>query len=86
MKKLIRKWLGIVDVDQDYIKNIIYDHVNISQVEQRICDSVSAALTWRDLRTIETFVRSETKKLVQETIGTEKFIDDVVARIKNKQI
>jgi hypothetical protein len=101
MKQLIRKWLGVQDVDTS--KFIKIDDVK-KEVETAMYEAFQAELTGTGYwlynnhytvrgtlqkcvnRLVCESVDGKVRSRIDEIIAPEKFIDDVVVRIKSKQL
>jgi hypothetical protein len=84
MKKMIQKWLGIKS-DQE-IREIADKIVHSENYLQFVSDRITDKLHWREQHAIKRAAADEAVNEIKKTINNEKFIDDVVQRIKNKQI
>lgn len=84
MKQMIQKWLGIKSEQE--IRDTCHRIVHGETFIKRISEIVTTDLEWREAVKLRDATRSTAKQTVTEIVGAEKFIDDVVARIKNKQI
>lgn len=82
MKKMIRKWLGIKDFPlfevRSEIHEILYSPDYTEDIAARV-DRRRAAREVEDLHTI-------TRAAIDYQISGEKFIDDIVERIRKKQL
>ena len=77
---MIRKWLG-VDISKDDIKEQVEQIVFGENFINHISERIANRLHWR-----EEVATDEANSVINTKINNEKFIDDIVVRIKNKQI
>ena len=86
MKKLIRKWLGVNIISKDDIKEQAEQVIFSDQYIDAISERIANKLYWREEQHLNSQARQQVQLEIKNTIGSEKFIDDIVARIKNKQL
>lgn len=85
---MIQKWLGIKTEDELHreIREIADKIVNSEPIFKFVIDRVVTNLHWRDIDSIRAIATESVNKTINGSINNEKFIDDIVQRIKNKQL
>lgn len=101
MKNIIRKWLGIEDIDlRGYVKSDDIKEAVENAMYQAFQDELGLGTYWRYdrhvnirgqlnkcvTRIIGDTAEIEVRNKIEKIIAPERFIDDVVQRIKTKQI